>query len=96
MKKVYETWEDESECSLVFGTIESLNEQRSQGLLSERAKLLHRIEARTWEEAMTEYYARMGWNAYNPVGEQKKCPKGCGAMFYPEGSGECPNCGNIC
>ena len=96
MKKVYEAWEDESDCSISFGTLENLAEQRSKGLLSKKAKLLHRVEAHTWEEAMSEHYAKMEWGSYRPEGEPTKCPKGCGAMFYPEGSGECPNCGKIC
>ena len=96
MKKIYEAWEDESECSITFGTVENINEYRATGLLSEKAQLLHRVEAHTWEEAMSEHNAKMGWGPYNPMGEPKECPRGCGAMFYPEGSGECPNCGRIC
>ena len=45
MKKLYEAWADESECDIVFGTVESIEAQRSQGLLSGQLKLLHRVEA---------------------------------------------------
>jgi hypothetical protein len=38
----------------------------------------------------------MDWGAYKPMGEAKECPNGYGSMFYPEGSGECPNFGKIC
>ena len=96
MKKVYEAWEDESDCHIVFGTLENIVSDRSRGLLSQGAKLLHRVEAHTWEEAMTEHYARMGWGPYRPEGEPRECPRGCGATFYPKGSGECPNCGKVC
>ena len=96
MKKTYEAWEDESGCSVAFGPLESIEAQRSHGLLSEDAKLLHRVEAHTWEEAPTEHHARTGWGPYKPEGEPPGCPKGCGATFYPPGSGECPNCGWIC
>lgn len=92
----YEAWHDEQECSITLATSEGIQQQLSLRLLSERAKLLHRIEADTYEEAMAVHHIKMGWEPYVPAGEPRECPKGCGAMFYPEGSGECPNCGRIC
>ena len=56
---------------------------------------LWRIEAATSEEASAIHHLRLGWGPYKPMGEAKPCPK-CGAMFYPEGSGECWRCGRIC
>ena len=60
------------------------------------AKLIHQLEASTWEEAQTLHYLKMGHGMYKPMGEPEECPNGCGAIYYPEGSGECPNCGQIC
>ena len=96
MKKIYEAWEDDEGCSIAFSTVESIKNQFAAGLLSEKAKLLHRVEADTWEEAMSLHYIQMGWSPYIPEGAPEECPNRCGAMFYPEGSGDCPNCGNIC
>lgn len=58
-------------------------------------ELLWRIEAATSEEASAIHHLRLGWEPYKPIGEAAPCPK-CGAMFYPEGSGECWRCGPIC
>ena len=93
MKKLYEAWQDET--SITFTEAERIKGLKAQELLSENAKLLHSIEANIWEEAMTAHYNNMGWSAYD-TGKAEECPNGCGAIFYPEGSGECPNCGNIC
>ena len=96
MKKVYEAWQGDAGCSTAFAPVESILEQRANGLLPTDAKLLYRVEADTYEEAMAVHHIRMGWSPYVPVGEPRGCPRGCGAVFYPEGSGECPNCGRIC
>lgn len=96
MKKQYEAWSDETDRSITVATPDGIQELRSKGLLSEGAKLLHRIEADTYEEAMAVHNIKMGWNPYVPMGAAQECPRGCGAMFYPGGSGECPNCGRIC
>lgn len=93
---MYEAWADDEGCSTAFSTVENIKEQLANGLLTKQAKLLYRIEADTWEEAMSLHHIEMGWSPYIPEGEPEKCPRGCGAMFYPEGSGECPNCGRIC
>jgi hypothetical protein len=57
--------------------------------------LLWRIEAATPEEALAIHHLRLGFEPYKPMGEPAPCPK-CGAIFYPEGSGECWRCGKIC
>jgi hypothetical protein len=96
MRKVYEAWQDEPTCSITFASPEFIVQERARGNISEEAKFLHRVEADTPEEAMAVHYIKMGWAPYLPMGEASECPRGCGAMFYPGGSGECPNCGKIC
>ena len=96
MKKVYEAWQDESTSSITFASPEAIERLRALGDISDKAKLLHRVEADMPEEAMAVHHIKMGWAPYEPMGEASECPRGCGAMFYPGGSGECPNCGKIC
>ncbi len=99
MRKVYEAWAEEdggSWSSIAFGPIEGIEEQRAKGLLDPHAKLRYRIEADTFEEALAVHHIKMGWSPFQPAGEPKPCPNSCGGVFYPEGSGECPNCGRIC
>jgi hypothetical protein len=36
-------------------------------LLAESARLCCTIEAATWEEAMQNYHAHMGWEPYKPM-----------------------------
>ena len=93
MKKFYEAWQDES--CIAFAEAEGIEQDKEKGILSENAELLHRVEAATWEEAMTIHYQKMGWSPYRPQGEAADCPNGCGAKYYPAGSGQCPNCGRI-
>ena len=95
MKKTYEAWNDEEASATVFSPLENLALERSRGLLA-KAEFLHRIEADTHEEAQAVHHIKMGWAPYVPMGKPEVCPKGCGAMYYPKGSGECPNCGRIC
>lgn len=96
MKKQYEAWSDPVDNSVCLSLTERIQEMREQGLPSQGAKLLYRIEADTAEEANAVHNIKMGWGPYRPIGEAVSCPNNCGAMFYPEGSGECPNCGRIC
>ncbi len=96
MKKTYEVWADQQDCSITLTLKSNIQELRSNGTLSENAKLLYSIEVDTMEEAMAVHHIKMGWEPYLPLGDAKECPKGCGSMFYPMGSGECPNCGKIC
>ncbi len=96
MKKLFEAWQYDDGCITAFSTAEGIKADKACGVIPEDAKLLHQVEAETWEEAQTLHYIKMNWGEYKPVGEAKECPNKCGAMFYPEGSGECPNCGHIC
>ena len=57
--------------------------------------LLYEIQAESWEEAMAVHHVRMGWEPYKPLGKAKACPRGCGALYYPDGSGWCRNCGRV-
>lgn len=70
-------------------------ECRRKGLLKENAEFLWEIETDTFEEAMAIRNLRMGFEPFVPEGEWQPCPK-CGAVFYPEGSGQCWRCGPIC
>ena len=74
MKKVYEAWQWDAGCSMAFAPVESIQEQRAIGLLPEDARLLHRVEADTLEEAMAVHYIKMGWGPYVPEGEPEECP----------------------
>lgn len=96
MKKQYEAWQFDEGCEITFAESQSIKMHFAHGLIPKDAILLHRVEAENWEEAMQLHYLKMDWGDYKPMGEAKECPNNCGAMFYPEGSGECPNCGNIC
>ena len=93
MKKAYEGWAENG--SVTFTLAENIPDLRRRGLLESDAKFLHRIEADTFEEALAVHYLRTGREPFQP-GKPAQCPNGCGAYFYPEGSGECPNCGKIC
>lgn len=58
-------------------------------------KVFWKIETNTWEEAMSIHYLRLGFAPYKPMGKAKPCPN-CGAIFYPDGSGECWSCAYEC
>jgi hypothetical protein len=98
MQQTFEAWQiHDDECiEIVFGSLVQIAECRRTGELSDSAKLIHRLTADTYENAMSEHHRRMGWEPYKPMGEAKECPNECGSFFYPLGSGECPNCGPIC
>ena len=95
MRKKYEAWLDEIDGSITFGTVENIQEYRSKGLLNNNAKFLYYVEADTPEEASAVHYIKMGWEPYVPVGNVQDCPNKCGAKYYPQGSGICPNCGPV-
>ncbi len=92
----YEVWSDKEGCEITFATPEYIRDAQACGELSDQAKMLYLIEASTYEEAMSDHYRRMGWGAYIPVGEPQTCPRCGDNIFYPQGSGECPQCGVIC
>ncbi len=62
---IFEAWEDES--GVTFSTQENINDQKEKGLLSGSAKLLHQIEANSYEEAMLLHHQKMGWESYKPT-----------------------------
>lgn len=98
MKETFEAWmEVDSDGSedMMLAPPDVIREMTDKGLLSRDAKLKFRIEADTFEEACTVQHIKMGWSPYQPVGEATACPNLCGALYYPEGSGECPNCGKV-
>lgn len=92
--KEYEVWVDSE--SVTLATVEGIKWQKEKDLLGGDAKLLHKFSAATPEEASAIHHLRMGFEPYKPMGEPVLCPKGCEAYFYPQGSGVCPNCGDIC
>jgi hypothetical protein len=99
MRKVYEVWaeiEDGRQVGTTMASAEGIREQLDKGLLRRDAQLLFRIDADTPEEAHAVLNIKMGWGSYEPTGKAVLCPNSCGALFYPESSGECPNCGKIC
>lgn len=68
---------------------------KARRLIEPDAVKLWDIFAASPEEAQAIHCMRMGWHPYNPMGETKQCSKGCGAHYYPEGSGICPVCGLV-
>jgi hypothetical protein len=90
MKRRYEVWVSGEESTLA--TPESIVERKSQGLLNPEATLRYVIEANTWEEASAIYHLRSGFGPYQPLGLAAPCPQ-CAALCYPEGSGQCWQCG---
>ena len=90
MLRKYEAWECED--GFAFFSSDSANKQNPAMKL---VKKLFEFEAHTGEEASSIYNLRMGWGPYKPMGTPEPCPK-CSAWFYPEGSGDCWRCGNIC
>jgi len=93
-KQQYEAWEGNDGC--ILSTPDKIEKMKKEGLIEKNAKLVHIIEAATYEEAMAIFNLRTGVEPYRPMGKPKLCSKGCGSFFYPEGSGECPYCGKIC
>ncbi len=92
MLRIYEAWGHDSARDATVASPAAIESMRQKGLLSPTAKLLYRIQAHTWEEAMAIHHLRMGWEPYQPVGSAEPCPR-CGARRYPEGSGQCWQCG---
>jgi hypothetical protein len=92
MIRVFEAWETMSGSAFFEST--RLAEQQANPAAT-LVKRLFEVHASTWEEAMSIYHLRMGWEPYVPGGEPEPCPR-CEAFFYPDGSGECWRCGKIC
>ena len=62
---VFEAWEDED--GITFSSQENIDDHKEKGLLSSDAKLLHQIEANSYEEAMILHHQKMGWEPYKPM-----------------------------
>ena len=96
MKRVFTAWaekEGEHPHTLIGGEGPP---RFAEGTVQEDCKILvWRIEACTWEEAMSIYHLRQGWAPYDPGCEAAPCPT-CGALLYPMGSGQCWNCDHEC
>jgi hypothetical protein len=91
---VFEIWNLDGG-AIEAGKAEYFERLRADGKLPDGARLLHRYQAATHEECMAIRNLRMGWGRYEPEGDSEECPLGCGAFYYPKGSGECPNCGQV-
>ena len=94
MLRVYEAWQSANGLVTACALAERFAQVRNDPDFGPDAKLLYRFEAHTLEEASAIHCLRMGWRPYEPVGESKPCPH-CGAQVYPEGSGECWQCGKV-
>jgi hypothetical protein len=92
MLRDYEAWETED--GFVFFSSDQLH-ARMNNPAQKLVRKLFDVAAATGEEAMSIFNLRMGWGPYNPMGKPENCPK-CGGWFYPEGSGDCWQCGKIC
>lgn len=92
MKRIYSAW-GEKENSEARCLVEGEGPPRFANGEIDRTcpDLCFYIEANSWEEAMAIYHLRQGWEPYRPMGEAAKCPS-CGAIYYPEGSGQCWRC----
>jgi hypothetical protein len=90
----FEAWQDPRDRSILLALPQQVSEHRAHGLLSQKAKLLYTIDAASFEEAMAIHHLRQGGEPYHP-GRAALCPRGCGAYYYPDGSGECPLCGEV-
>jgi hypothetical protein len=88
---IWQAWRDRADGSVTCGTASQIAEYRRHGQLCEGAELLYAFEAATHEEAQSIHHLRMGWAPYSPLGALGECPA-CGAVYYPEGSGECWRC----
>jgi hypothetical protein len=93
--RFYEAWGSPDGSGLMFLPAAAVASARADGSLEPGAILLHRVEARTWEQAMARHHETMGWGDYQPHGPLQPCPNQCGESYYPEGSAQCPNCGLI-
>jgi hypothetical protein len=90
---VFELWANKDRTEHTFCTRDSID--RNHPSFVDMVHRVFSIEADTYEEAMAACYLRRGFDPYKPVGNAVECPNNCGAHYYPEGSGECPICGQI-
>jgi hypothetical protein len=88
----YEIWRSDEESSLVCATDLSITDMRARGVMASDAQFVCAFDAATMEEAMAIRNLRMGWEPFRPQGAPGRCSN-CGSWYYPEGSGECWQCG---
>ena len=93
VKKIFECWITPDKTNITFTTSENIKQLKKQGLIQPEAYLQYYIEANTVEEACAIHHLRQGWGADRLMGEPELCPQ-CNSWFYPQGSGECWQCGN--
>ena len=62
---IFEAWEQDGQ--IMFSTPENILDHKKKGLVSNDAKLLHRIEADSYDEAQILYHQKMGWEPYKPM-----------------------------
>ncbi len=62
---IFEAWEDEN--GITFTTQENVVDFKYKNLISSDARLLHQIEACTYEDAMTQHHIKMKWEPYSPL-----------------------------
>jgi hypothetical protein len=87
----YEVWSSDNNCQLSCGRADIVK----TGIFKKDAKLIHTFYAATYEEAMSIYHLRLGFEPYKPSGKPKLCPNDCGSFYYPDGSSQCPYCGEV-
>jgi hypothetical protein len=90
----WQAWDDQDGC-ITFAPRDRIKADRDTGRLPPTVVMLHELVARTGEEAMMRHHELMGWEPYRPEGERVACPNNCGGFYYPQGFGDCPNCGHI-
>ncbi len=89
IRNKYEIWESDNGCQLSCGLAEFVQ----QGIIHDDGELLHSFIASTHEEAMSIFHHRVGYEPYKPQEEPAPCPNECGSFYYPNGSRQCPYCG---
>lgn len=95
-KAIYSAWGrvgDAFPCMLVAG--EGPLTYRDGTVDPDCQQQFYTICACNFEEASAIYYLRQGWAPYRPMGNSAPCPQ-CGALYYPEGSGQCWSCCYSC
>ncbi len=75
--------EEEGNTVSSFASVENIEDMRARGLFSKDAKLVYRIEADTWEEAMAVHYIKQGRRPYVPEGGAISMPERMWRMAVP-------------
>ena len=96
MKRIFTCWAEEGS-ALPSCLSEGLEPPKfADGTRDPRCVVvLWTVEVGSFEEAQAIRDLRYGWPTSFHAGEPQPCPV-CGAMHYPEGSGQCWNCSHKC